>query len=184
MKKRSFRVYAVGEDLQDIFKEYQDTLEIYYVPTYSDIGKINFNDISKIENLGVNFFGSHIGNMQMLVFPSSQECLWRSYQYKGDGGQLNTRYSTLDIGNSEYIEIDLNGIYQEKAIFPSTISTMYYDNKVTKNLYDEIKKIVRKRAIKIINGFYICNRAYALKEKYRFCTIDIKSPQEYDLKIE
>ncbi len=26
--------------------------------------------------------------------------------------------------------------------------------------------------------------AYEDKEKYRFCTIDIKSPEEYDLKVE
>lgn len=184
MKKRSFRVYAVEEDLQEIFKEYQNTLSLYYVPTYSDTDENNFKDISEIENLGINFFGSHIGNMQILVFPSSKECVWRSVQCKGNGGQTITRYSTLDVGNLEYIEIDLNGIYQEQAIFPSTISTMFYDNKVTKKLYDELKQIVRKKAIKIINGFYICKQAYAFKEKYRFCTIDIKSPQEYDLKIE
>ena len=184
MKKRSFRAYAEREDLQDVFIEFQRKLGIYYVPTYSDTGKISYNSILEIENLGLNFFGSHIGNRQMLILPKATECLWRTYQYEESDGQKRIRYSSLDAGNTVWILADLNGIYQENSIFPTQISTINYDNEAAKTLYDELKKSFRKHSAKTVNGFYICPSAYEHKEKYRFCTIDIKSPPEYDLKIE
>ncbi|MBP3459799.1 MAG: hypothetical protein J6K58_11385 [Lachnospiraceae bacterium] len=167
MKIRRFRAYAEKDDLQNVLEEFQDKFEIYYVPTYSDTGKISYNSIMEIENAGVNFYGSHIGNMQMFVFLKNTECLWRT-----------------ETGNSACICIDLNGIYQENAIFPTEISTMYYDNETAKRLYDGLKKIFRKQAVKSVNGAYICPKAYEHKGNYRFCTIDIKSPPEYDLKVE
>lgn len=184
MKRRSFRAYAEKEDLQDVFTEFQRKLGIYYVPTYSDTGKISYNSIVEIENLGINFFGSHIGNKQMLIFPKPTECLWRTYQYVESNGQEKIRYSSLLAGNTACICVDLNGIYQESSIFPTEIHTINYDDSAAKMLYDEIKKLFKKHSAKTVNGFYICPRAYGHKEKYRFCTIDVKSPPEYDLKVE
>lgn len=182
MKIRSFRVFALKEDLQAIFKNFQRGLDVYYVPTYSDVGKISFDDVTTIENLGINFYGSHSGNMQMLILLRPTECLWRSYQCKGENEQY-TRYSTLSAGNVEYISVDLNGLYQENALFPTEVSTMYYDNEIGKRLFDEMRKIVRKQAVKTVHGYYICPKAYEQKEKYRFCTISVKSPPEYDLQV-
>lgn len=184
MKTRRFRAYAEKDDLQTVFLELQSKLEVYYVRTYSDMKKISYNSITNIENVGVNFYGSHIGNMQMLVFLKNTECLWRAYQCKGDNGQDLTRYSALALGNTACICVDFNGIYQESTIFPTEISTMYYDNETAKRLYDELRKIIRKQAVKSVNGAYICPKAYEHKGNYRFCTIDIKSPPEYDLKVE
>lgn len=184
MKIRRFQFFAEKEDLQMLFRELQEKEELYYVPTYADARDIAFDDIMSIENLGINFHGSHIGNMQMLIFKKAAECLWRAYTCTGNSGQTVTKYTALDAGNSAYIEIDLSGIYQEIAIFPSTVSTMYYDIEAVKKLYEAIRKIVRKRTVKAINGFSICRKAYEYKDRYRFCTIDIKSPHEYDLKVE
>ena len=183
MKTRRFRVYGEKEDLQSIFEEFQSRLGVYYVPTYSDAGEICYHSISEIENVGVNFHGSHIGNKQMLIFLKDTECQWKVYSCKGDNGQRITRYTALDAGNLEYICVDLNGLYNENTIFPTEISTMYYDNETAKRIYDELKKIFRKRAAKTVNGAYICPKAYEHKADYRFCTIDIKSPPEYDLDV-
>lgn len=184
MKVRRFRAYGEKDDLLAVFEELQNKLEIYYVPTYSDIGEISYSSITDIENIGVNFHGSHIGNMQMLVFLKRTQCLWRAYQCKSEHGQEVTRYSTLCEGNSSCICVDLNGVYQGNAIFPTEIGTMHYDHESAKRLYDGLRKIFRKQATKIVNDAYICPKAYAHRENYRFCTIDIKSPPEYDLKIE
>lgn len=181
-KKRSFRLFALKRDLQEIFKEFQHQLDVYYVPTYSDAGKISLDDVTAIENLGINFYGSHCGNMQMLVFLRSTECLWRSYPCEKDGNRI-TRYSTLCAGNAECINVDLNGLYQDSAIFPTEISTMYYDNEAGKQLFDEMKKIVRRQAAKVVNGYYICPNAYEHKKNYRFCTVDIKSSPKQDLQV-
>lgn len=182
METRRFRAFAHKEDLQVIFKSFQSRLDVYYVPAYSDIGEIFLDDITTIENLGINFYGSHFGNMQMLVLLRQTECLWRSYQCGGEKEQ-RTQYSTLNAGNVECISLELNGVYQENAIFPTEISTMYYDNEIGKRLFDELRRIFRKQAVKTVRGYYICPKAYEYKEKYRFCTIDIKSPPAYDLQV-
>lgn len=184
MKIRRFRAYGEREDLQAVFEEFQNKLEIYYVPTYSDIGKIFYHSIMDIKNAGINFHGSHIGNMQMLIFLKDTKCQWRTYQCERNDGQQITRYSTLSAGNLAYICVDLNGLYNGNAIFPTEASTMYYDDRTAKRMYDELKKIFRKQAAKTINGAYICPKAYEHRENYRFCTIDIKSPPEYNLEVE
>ncbi len=61
---------------------------------------------------------------------------------------------------------------------------MHYDNAAAKKLFDGLKKIVGRQSVKTVNGCFICKGAYEDKETYRFCTINIKSPEEYDLKVE
>ncbi len=183
MKKRSFCVYAEREDLQRIWKEFQSMFDVYYVPTYSDAGPVSFQDASSLADLGVNFYGSHIGNKQVLTFLKTTTCFWRKYRWS-DHGKSGIRHSSLCDTNIERIEIDLNGVYQSYAIFPTEISAMFYDNETAKKLYNGLKKIVRKQSVKTVNGYFICAKAYENRENYRFCTIDIKSPEEYDLRPE
>lgn len=184
MKNRRFRAYGEKEDLQSVFGEFQKKLGIYYVPTYSDTGKVIYRSITEIKDVGINCHGSHIGNMQILVFLEEIKCQWRTYQFKNDAAEEITRYTALGSENSGYICVDFNGIYNENAIFPTEVSTMHYDDETVKRMYDELKKIFRKQAVKTVNGAYICPKAYEHKGKYRFCTIDIKSPPEYDLEVE
>ena len=184
MKTRRFRAYAEQEDLQNIFQDVQEKLDVYYVPAYSDAGIVSYNSIMDIENLGIISRGSNQGNMQILIFLKNTECLWRTYQCRGCNGQDITRYSALAAGNSAFIFADYNGVYCENAIFPTEISTMNYEDATAKRLYDELKRSFRKQAVKTVNGYYICPKAYEHKDQYRFCTISIKSPPEYDLIVD
>lgn len=45
--KRSIRIFATKEDLQNIFCSLQEKFQIYYVPTYSDEPFIQINDITE-----------------------------------------------------------------------------------------------------------------------------------------
>lgn len=184
MKTRRFRAYAEKEDLQHLFKEFESKFNVFYVPSYSDEAKISYGSIMDLERLGMDDNGSCHGKMQMLIFFNDTECLWRAYQCRGEHGEEIARYSAIGTENSAFISADFRGVCKENTIFPTEISTMYYEQPVSKRLYDELKKIFRKQAVKIVNGYYICPNAYANREKYRFCTIDIKSPPEYDLKVE
>ncbi len=183
MKVRRFRFYAKREDLQVILEEFQNKFDVYYVPTYSDEGPVFFKDAAGLPDLGTNFFGSHQGNKQILAFLGTTACSWKEYRWSGHekGG---IRHTSLCDENIERVDIDLNGVYREEAIFPTGIATMHYDNEVAKGMFGGLKKIVRRQSVKTVNGCFICEGAYKDKEKYRFCTINIKSPEEYDLKVE
>ena len=183
MKVRRFRFYAKREDLQAILEEFQSKFDVYYVPTYSDEGPVFFKDAVGLPDLGTNFFGSHKGNKQILAFSGTIACSWKEYRWR-DHEKGGIRYTSLCDENIERIDIDLNGVYQEKAIFPTEIATLHYDNAAVKKLFDGLKIIVRRQSVKTVNGCFICKGAYEDKEIYRFCTIDIKSPEEYDLKVE
>lgn len=183
MATRSFRAYATKEDLYSVFTQLQENLKVYYTPAYSDTGAIQIDDITKIETFGTNRLGNHIGNNQFLVFHEHQKCVWRQYLYESEQG-LKTRYSSRCDENQKYIDIDLGGIYQSTALFPTTISTIHYDIEASKELYNSIRKIFRKLSVKSLNGYLICPHAYEKRADYRFCTMGIKSPVEYDLNVE
>ncbi|WP_148444376.1 hypothetical protein [Paenibacillus antibioticophila] len=183
MATRRFRAYATKEDLYAVFTQLQENLKVYYTPTYSDIGAIQIDDITKIETFGTNRYGSHIGYNQFLVFHEHQKCVWRQYQCKSEHG-VRTRYSSHCDENQEYIDIDLGGVHQSAALFPTTISTIHYDVEASKELYNSIRKIFRKLSVKSLNGYFICPNAYEKRADFRFCIIDIKSPVEYDFNVE
>lgn len=119
----------------------------------------------------------------ILAFSGTTACSWKEYRWR-DHEKRGIRYTSLCDENIERIDIDLNGVYREEAIFPTETATMHYDNAAAKKLFDGLKKIVRRQSVKTVNGCFICKGAYEDKETYRFCTINIKSPEEYDLKVE
>ncbi len=181
---RRCRVFAEKADLEHIFRKYQETLDVYYVPTYSDIGAVEIHDITSIPDLGVNYHGRHIGNHPFRILLKTTNCAWQAYQYRIDKETVKTRYTTLTDDNTGVIDIDLGGVYRETALFPTEIGTINYDNEQAKKLYDTLKKVVRKESVCTVNGYYICRKAYENRNRYRFCTIDIQSPPDYDLKVE
>ncbi len=182
--KRSFRVFAEKDDLVNVFNLYQSLLSIYYAPAYSDIGHITIDDITTLKDIGINHNGSHIGNNSFSIFKNDHICAWKDYQCYSDKNNVIIRSTTLCNENKKRVTIELGGIYNKTTIFPTTISTISYEDTNVKKLFNELKKAFRKNSIKIQNGYIICSSAFKNRYKYRFCTIDIKSPSEYDLNIE
>ena len=64
---------------------------------------------------------------------------------------------------------------------PTTVSTIWYDNKISKEIFNDLRKIMKRYASTIINGYMILKNAYSKKEQLRFVTIGAQSPREYDL---
>ena len=182
MTKR-IKIFATKEDLNNMFKKYQNALEIYYTPTYSDIGKTEFKDITSIKNFGINTIGSRIGNNQFRIFLKSDKAVWEMYNCKIDSEKTITRYTTLCDNNENAVDIDIGGVYQNTVIFPTEIGTLHFENENVKIIFKDLIKTIRKESVSIINGYYICKQAYENRNLYRFCTIDISSPPDYDLKF-
>ena len=64
---------------------------------------------------------------------------------------------------------------------PTTISTIWYDNKISKEIFSDLRKIMKRHASTTINGYMILKNAYSKKEQLRFATIGVQSPREYNL---
>lgn len=179
--QRSFRIFATKEDLENIFMSLQQNWQIYYVPTYSDHPSIQIKDLLSISKFGINTTGRRIGNNQFLIFFQGCTCHWREFEIKDT---TRKKYTSLNDENIENIFVDLGGLYNNSILFPTEVSTMHYENEFSNHLFKVLKRIVRKHTSLTRNGYIICKNAYQQRNQYRFCTIDAKSPKEYDFVIE
>ena len=125
-----------------------------------------FNDFQ--QNNEIQYF--KCGRMDDLIKRKNKFCL------------DNTFFLDQEL-NKETIIIDIGGIYENQALFPTEISTIWYENETSKHLYTLLKKSCKKFTHCIQNGYLIGEGAYSKRESYRFCTISIDSPSSYDLKF-
>lgn len=169
MTSRSFRVFGMKKDLENIFQEFQNNNMVnYYRCGQNNSHKIT--DITKIDNFGISMNGSHIGN-QYLIVKGNQMI------------QLDFNKYINQKCNETSIVIDLGGLYDENALLPTTISTIWYENESSKKLYSNLKRNIRTYSVCVVNGYMILKNAYEQKDRLRFVTINVQSPKEYDLKV-
>lgn len=182
MVKRSFRVFATKEDLQNIFKSFEQDCNVYYLPRYCDNKIVKIKDITRVRDFGVNTSGTKLINNYFLIFNKDCECKWVEFPIYVRRKLVN-RYSFLCEENTEYITVDIGGVHNYKNLFPTEISTINYENEASKALYYAIRRAVYKHSVTIEKGYYICQDAYNQKLWMRYCTKDITSPKKYDLII-
>ena len=127
-------------------------------------------DITKIDNFGISLSGRHIGN-QYLVIKDDETVRLDKYKH------INQKL------NETSIVIELGGLYDENTLLPTTVSTIWYDDESSKRVYNNLKSIMKRYAVSIVNGYTILKNAYDKKEQLRFVTISVQSPKEYDLKL-
>lgn len=184
MQTRSFHAFFDKSDLIRFLTELQRVQKVYYVPTYSDSNSEMFEDLVLLSWLGINTTGDNTtGTRQFLIFPSDVRCA-RKIIDSHENNQIHTRWMASFDGNSSCVMIQPGGVYQDNVIFPTIISTMCYDDPVSKKLYDKIKRSAAKNSDKTVNGWYIGYSAYEHRNSFRFCPINVHAPLEYDLKVE
>ena len=177
MTTRSFRMFATKEDLISIFNDFQQNKEIQYFKCGRMDDLIEISDITKEPHFGINLRGNHINN-QWLVCLSGTTPIKRKNKFCLD----NIFFIDQEL-NKASILIDIGGHYESQALFPTEISTIWYENEMSKHLYTMLKKSCKKFTHCTQNGYLIGNDAYSKRESYRFCTISIDSPSSYDLKF-
>lgn len=179
MVTRSFRIFAMREDLSAVFSDFQKNIKIHYFKC----GRMNelreTDDITNIPLFGIDKNGSHVNN-QWLICRKNVIPLKRK----------NNMVAEKDIFfidqelNSSSIILNLGGGYENRALFPTEISTIWFENEESKELYTMLKKSCNKFMKCTQNGYMIGENAYLNKMRYRFCTMGIDSSDMYDLKVE
>ena len=137
MAVKRFRFFATKEDLSNIFSAFQYSINVHYYKwgCMSELNEIV--DITKTDLFGFNTSGSHI-NDQWLICPIDIVPQKRTNEALCD---RNDFYIDQMI-NSKSIVVNIGGIYENYALFPTEISTLYYDDSISKQLYDTLKKYV------------------------------------------
>lgn len=104
---------------------------------------------------------------------------------------IQIREKVLNNGSKRYfIDQELNensivlwpgGLFENRYIICGHIASVY-SNDFSKRIISMISKEMRKYCTKIGN-YYIGNEAYEYRTRYRFITMNIHEPLEYDFKI-
>lgn len=179
MLSRSFRIFATKEDLIRIFLDFQHNIKIHYFKCGRIYDLIETANITNGAFLCISTKGNHTNN-RWLVCHKDVIPLKR----KNNMCQDNSIFFLDQELNESSVVINIGGIYEDKALFPTEISTIWYENIESKELYTMLKKSCEKYVACTKNGYLIGKDAYLYKNQYRFCTIGIDSPQIYDLQFE
>lgn len=177
MITRSFRMFATKEDLISILYDFQQNNNIHYFKCGRMDDLVEISDITKEPHFGINIRGNHINN-QWLVCLNDTSPIKRKNKFCVD----NIFFIDQELNKTSII-IDIGGLYENQALFPTEISTIWYENENSKHLYTILKKSCKKFTHCKQNGYLIGKDAYSKREYYRFCTISIDSPSTYDLKL-
>ena len=178
MATKSFRIFATKEDLFSIFFDFQQNVKIHYFKCGRMYDLVEISDITKDTLFGINQKGNLL-NSQWL------ECYNDTMPLKRKNNKcLDSYIFFLDKEVNEYSAvINIGKKKKKKTMFPTEISTIWYEKTESKELYTMLKKSCKKYTACTQHGYLIGKNALLCKEKYRFCTISIDSPQIYDLKL-
>lgn len=178
MATRSFRIFATKEDLITIFSAFQHNIDIHYYKCGRSSKLNEVKDITTTAMFGINTSGSHINN-QWLICPADiipQKRLNEQVLEKGV-------FFIDQMLNCPSIIVDIGGTYQDIALFPTEISTLWYENEIAQKIYGSLRKSCQKHS-KTIQKYMVAENAYLNRTQYRFCTINLGSPVGYDFRIE
>lgn len=129
MASRSFRVFGTRTDLESVFYEFQKLNLVKYYKCGRNENKID--DITKTIYFGISLNGSHIGNQYLVIKDDKSICFDK---YKHISQYLN----------ETSVAINLGGLYDENTIVPTTVSTIWYDNKISKEIFNDLRKSLRR----------------------------------------
>ena len=138
MTTKSFRIFVTKEDLISIFYDFQQNNNIHYFKCGLMEDLVEISDITKEPHFGINIRGNHINN-QWVVCLSDTSPIKRKNKFRVD----NIFFIDQELNKASVI-IDIGGLYENQALFPTEISTIWYENETSKHLYTMLKKIVQE----------------------------------------
>lgn len=139
MATKSFRIFATKEDLFSIFFDFQQNVKIHYFKCGRMYDLVEISDITKDTLFGINQKGNLL-NSQWLVCYNDTIPLKRKNNMCLDN---NIFFLDQEVNESSAV-INIGGVYEDKALFPTEISTIWYEKTESKELYTMLKKSCKK----------------------------------------
>ena len=173
--------FATKEDLHKIIQKVEQTIPLKYVMNHlyeSEKFRI-YHSFEEYEDFGIN----RSGDQSDLFFIFERNCrivLKQVPQFEG-----GIKYSLGQDSNKDSITFWPGGLYQDQFLIMSHIGTISNSPQSLK-IFDIFKKAIKKQCYKHQKGssVWYSEAVEAVSNKYRFITININSPKEYDFVIE
>jgi hypothetical protein len=178
LKKRHF-FFATKSDLVNNIKALEEQRALKYAKCglYDTRNYTEYRSIDEFDQLGINISGES----------SDKRCLVVDAQTK-----INVREIKLSAGGCSYsIDQQENptsimfwpgGLHESGCLIRGEINTLWDQNEQAWELYKFFAKGCVKK-FKAIRGWYFGPEALTLAGKYRFITMTIKQPREYDFEV-
>lgn len=176
-ENRRILFFATKQDMIDVFLQLNTELNFVKIGNHPKESMLIYSSIEKIPDLGCYKYKSHCMD-NYLVANTNTKINVEEIQLRG-GESVKSVYQSF---NMDSIVFSPGGIYhKENCLIHSQIATMSNSN-CSRDLFNALRKSIRKQ-FQCYSGWWIGKEAMGLYGNYRFITIGVGSPTEYDFRI-
>lgn len=179
MRGKQILFFSTREDIESIMK----SIEKKHQVKYFEMGLFDLKpdsciqSVSDIQTFGYSRTGDWNKDLRLIVLQEETTVSIREVVQRT--GDVKFAIDTLENQNSVFIQF--GGIYQEGILLAGSCGTVFY-NDFSKLFYNDFSKELKKE-YKKIGSFYVGKEAEKkLEQGWRLVT-NVRSPKEYDLKI-
>lgn len=178
MSKEVF-FFASKTDLELGLSEVESGRQVKYARTglFDDREVQVYMSFSEIVDLGVNRSGNHQSESYLVLDQAVELQIREVPQSKG-----GVKYAIDQMNNTSSIVFWPGGVYKENFIICGHIATISNES-LSLALYKEFSKKLLK-GFKKVGRYYLSPEAFKMKDSFRYITMNINQPTEYDLKLD
>jgi len=150
---------------------------------YIEMGSYDSKDIKILHSMeeyvhiGINLLGDHQSQSFIVLERNDILHIREVEQIKG-----GMKYCVDQMENMDSIILWTGGTYEEKYLICGHIGTIHKTPK-SKELLHIFQKVIKKECSKKVGRYYIGNEAMKQSDKFRFITMNVNQPEEYDINI-
>lgn len=172
--------FMTKEDLLHMLTRVEESIGVKYIENAAYYSKDIpiYDSLTDYEYLGISRTGDHQSE-SFLVLEKSEE-LHPEERLQFDG---RMRYLVDQSNHSDSVGLWLGGMYRDKFLVCGHMGTISASDK-SKRIFNAFRKCIKAQCKYKKGRYYFSDNVKEISGGVRLITISVKSPPEYDLKIE
>lgn len=172
--------FMTRDDLLHMLTRVEESIKVKYIENAAYYSKDIpiYDSLTDYEYLGISKTGDHQSD-SFLVLEKSEE-LHPEERLQSDG---KTRYLVDQSNHPDSAALWLGGMYQDKFLVCGHMGTISGSD-TSKRIFNTFRKCIKAQCKYKKGRYYFSDNVKEISDKVRLITISVKSPPEYDLKIE
>lgn len=171
--------FMTKDDLLNMLTRVEESISVKYIENtahYSPDIPI-YDSLTDYEYLGISKTGNHQSE-SFLVLEKPDE-LHPEERRQFDG---KIRYLVDQSNHPDSVALWLGGMYQDKFLVCGHMGTISASDK-SKRIFNAFRKCIKAQCKYKSGRYYFSENVRSISDRVRLITISVKSPPEYDLKI-